>query len=199
MFPEPIQKFIDVFSRLPSIGPRMATRLAFYLVGLDKATRTNLESALAHLNTLDRCPRCFFLKSQKSALCDICSDTRRNPRIIAVVEKEMDIISLEKTGKFHGQYMVLSELPEKGTLLSIHKLRLQHLRERIANELNGKVDELLVALSPTTFGDFVASIIKQDFKTFAVRITRLGRGIPTGGEIEFADEETLGDALERRI
>ncbi len=199
MFPEPIRKFIDVFSRLPSIGPRMATRLAFFLMGLEKGERIRLEHALARLNTLDRCPRCFFLKNETEALCDICADPHRDPRIIAIVEKELDIVSLEKTGKFKGHYLVLGDLPEKGTLMSIHKLRLKHLEERIRNELGGKAKEIVAALSPTAFGDFVTSIVAQEFKGLAERVTRLGRGIPTGGEIEFADEDTLGSALERRI
>lgn len=199
MTPEQIRKFIETFSRLPSIGPRLATRLAFHLLSLDKAERKELENALAGLNTLDRCPRCFFLKNENKPVCDICANPNRNPKIIAVVEKETDIISLERARKFNGHYLIIGELPEKGTLESVHKLRLQHLKDRIERELNGSVKELIIALNPTTFGDFVASIIKQDFRNLAEQITRLGRGIPTGGEIEFADEETLGSALERRI
>ena len=199
MIPEQIKKFIEVFSRLPSIGPRLATRLSFYLLGLDKAERKELETALIGLNTLDRCPRCFFLKSENVAVCDICANPGRDRFTIAIVEKETDIISLERARKFKGQYLIIGELPEKGTLESVHKLRLQHLRARIENELGGKANELVIALNPTTFGDFVASIITQDFKNLAKQITRLGRGIPTGGEIEFADEETLGSALERRM
>lgn len=199
MFPKPIKTFIDVFARLPSFGPRMATRLAFYLMGLDKGQRAQLSNALAGLNTLDRCPRCFFLKNEQETLCEICADRTRDPRVIAIVEKEMDIISLEKTGRFKGHFLVLGELPEKGMLETVHKLRLAHLKNRITAELNGKAEELVAALSPTTFGDFVTSIIRHEFKDLSEHITRLGRGIPTGGEIEFADEETLGSALERRV
>jgi recombination protein RecR len=199
MVPEQIKKFIEVFSRLPSIGPRLATRLSFYLLSLDKAGRKELENALLGLNTLDRCPRCFFLKNEGAKVCDICANPNRDPFTIALVEKETDIISLEKARKFKGQYLIIGELPDKGTLESVHKLRLEHLKDRIKNELGGKANELIIALNPTTFGDFVASIIKQDFKNLAKQITRLGRGIPTGGEIEFADEETLGSALERRM
>lgn len=199
MIPEQIKKFIETFSRLPSIGPRLATRLSFYLLGLDKAERKELEAALLGLNTLDRCPRCFFLKSENVTVCDICANPNRDKFTIAIVEKETDIISLERARKFKGQYLIIGELPEKGTLESVHKLRLQHLRDRIERELGGKANELVIALNPTTFGDFVASIVAQDFKNLAKQITRLGRGIPTGGEIEFADEETLGSALERRM
>lgn len=199
MIPSQIRQFIEKFSRLPSIGPRLATRLSFYILGLSKTERQELELALRGLNTLDRCPRCFFLKSEGKPLCDICADPRRNPAVIAIVEKETDILSLERAHKFNGNYLILGDLPEKGTLETVHKSRLQHLKDRIENELNGKAKELIIALNPTTFGDFVASIIKQDFKDHTETITRLGRGIPTGGEIEFADEETLGSALERRM
>lgn len=199
MTPQQIRQFIDKFARLPSIGPRLATRLAFYILGLTNAEREALVSSLANLNTLDRCPRCFFLKSGNKEVCDICADNRRDAYTIAIVEKETDILSIERANKFHGHYLIVGELPEKGTLESIHKLRLQQLKNRIERELNGKVKELVIALNPTTFGDFMAAIITQEFKDHAERITRLGRGIPTGGEIEFADEETLGSALDRRI
>ncbi|MEK7089262.1 MAG: toprim domain-containing protein [Patescibacteria group bacterium] len=199
MIPEQIKKFIEIFSRLPSIGPRLATRLSFYLLELDKAERKELETVLIGLNALDRCPRCFFLKSENVTVCDICANPSRDPFTIAIVEKETDIISLERARKFNGHYVIIGELPEKGMLESVHKLRLQNLKSRIENELGGRANELVIALNPTTFGDFVASIIKQDFKNLAKQITRLGRGIPTGGEIEFADEETLGSALERRM
>ncbi|MFA6407720.1 MAG: toprim domain-containing protein [Candidatus Paceibacterota bacterium] len=199
MLPQPIQQFVRVFSRLPLLGPRLATRLALHLISLDRASFQELKNALIQLEALDRCPRCFFLKNENAKLCDICADPRRNPRIIAIVEKETDIMSLEKTHKFSGHYLILGELPEKGVLENIQKSRLQHLHARITQELNGMTDEIIVALNPNSFGDFVAGIINEEFKTGAKKITRLGRGIPTGGEIEFADEETLGSALERRI
>ena len=107
-------------------------------------------------------------------------------------------MSLEKTGTFKGHYLVLGELAEHGSLTSGQKLRLQHLKERIKKDLKGKTREIVLALSSTTFGDFTASLIRREFRDVAEKITRLGRGIPTGGEIEFADEETLRSALERR-
>ena len=195
----PIQRFIDVFSRLPSLGPRFATRLAFYIVNQEKSKREELVAALSLLNNVNRCERCFFLKMDTDTVCDICRDKKRNPKKIAIVEKETDILSIERSHSWNGHYLVLWSLPEHGILETEHKLRLSKLKARISNELNGTVEELVVALNPTTFGDFVASVINEEFKHIVKHITRIGRGIPTGGEIEFADEETLKSALERRI
>jgi recombination protein RecR len=198
MIPKPIQKFIDVFSKLPALGPRLVTRLAFYLVRLDKAAFKDLEGAFLGLKELDRCPQCFFIKESSKKLCEICADPSRNNGILAIVEKETDLLALEKSGKFHGQYLVIGELAERGILEPVHKLRLENLKARIKKEMGGQAEEIIIALNLNTFGDFVGSLIKQDFKDLAKKISRLGRGIPTGGEIEFADEETLISALERR-
>lgn len=198
ILPAPIQNFIEIFSKLPSLGPRLATRLAFYLVGLDHNTFTNLQKALTALATLDRCPSCFSLKEKSLSHCAICTNQNRNPHVIAIVEKDTDMMALEATGKFTGRYFILGELAERGVLGSAEKLRLAYLKKKIMDEYSGTLQELILALNLTTFGDFTAQLIAQEFKTLAKKITRLGRGIPTGGEIEFADQETLIDALERR-
>lgn len=198
MVPKPIQKFIEAFSKLPSLGPRLVTRLAFYLINLDKNALGELESAFLSLKNINRCERCFFLKEGSQKLCDICADPKRNKGIIAIVEKETDLLAIEKTHRFNGQYLLLGELPERGVLEIAQKLRLQSLKVRIEKELGNKAEEIIVALDLNTFGDFVADLVKQEFKNLAGKTTRLGRGIPTGGEIEFADEETLSSALERR-
>jgi recombination protein RecR len=205
MLPEPIKKFIEVFSRLPAIGPRMATRLSFYLSNLDKNSLKELEDALGNLKKISRCPNCFFLKSG-GHLCSICSDEKRDKSLIAVLEKDTDLLSIEKTGNFKGLYLIIGELNEREGLGSAHKLRIKHLKERIKRDLGGpstgsgqgKAKELILALNPTAFGNFVSDLIRKELENNALKITRLGRGIPTGGEIEFADEETLSQALERR-
>ncbi len=197
MIPEQIQKFIDSFSKLPALGPRLATRLAFYLINLDKNDLRVLETSLGDLKRLGRCKQCFFTKSGGN-LCAICANPKRDKTTVAIVEKDTDLISLEKTGKFQGHYLLLGELPERGILESGQKLRLEHLKTRIGQELGGKIKEIIIALNPTSAGDFTAELIKKEFAGLAGKITRLGRGIPTGGEIEFADEETLDQALERR-
>ncbi len=210
MLPEPIKNFIEIFSKLPSIGPRLATRLSFYLVNSGKNEIENLEKSISNLKKLKTCERCFFIYTDN---CPICSDKNRVKDIIAIVEKETDLISLEKTGKFHGQYLVLGGLAKNGELNPNQRLRIKSLAERIKKEFpstsgeqsrttgsgqNGKAKEIIIALSPTTFGDFTGSLIEQELKTSAQKISHLAKGVPTGGEIEFADEATLLSALEGR-
>lgn len=198
MIPEEIKKFIDRFSKLPILGPRQATRLAFYLLGEDQGTIKNLEEALKGLASLGICERCFFVKENGDKLCRICSDPKRNPGVIAILEKATDLMTFEKINKFNGQYLVLGKLAERGILEPLQKSRLAALKERIRKELGGKAEEIIVALSATAIGDFTSDLIREEFKDLSKKITRLGRGIPTGGEIEFADETTLLHSFEKR-
>lgn len=197
MLPDPIKAFIQIFSTLPGIGIRQATRLAFKLTDSGKNKIEETAKAVSDLRFLKICSRCFFVYSSASTLCNICRDPHRQKDIIAIVEKETDLISLERTKKFKGRYLILGELTKTGVLESVQKLRLNNLKNLIKKEL-GQAEEIIIAINPTTYGDFNASIIAKELASFAKKITRLGRGIPTGGEIEFADEETLGSALERR-
>ncbi|MEE8131644.1 MAG: toprim domain-containing protein [Candidatus Paceibacterota bacterium] len=199
MLPEPIKNFIAIFSKLPSIGLRQATRLAFYLISKGKNQIEETAKVISDLKYLKLCSQCFFVHSNKDNLCDICRDKNREKNIFMILEKETDLISIERTKKFKGRYLLLGELTKSGNLESVQKLRLNHLKNIIKKELNGLSDEIIIATNPTTYGDLNAMIITKELKDSAKKITRLGRGIPTGGEIEFADEETLGQALERRI
>lgn len=196
--PEPIRKIAGSLSDLPSIGPRQAIRLAFYLISRGQ----NFVRALAHdVSGLERvkiCERCFFIHENVGSLCDICRDKARRHGIIMIVEKETDLISLENTGKFGGRYFILGPVPKTGVLQDWQKLRLETLKRFIEKELGGQAEEIIIAFNPTSIGDFHASLIAKELQGFAKKISRLGRGLPTGGEIEFADDETLGSALERR-
>lgn len=201
MLPEPIKNFSDLFSKLPSIGPRQAIRLAFHITALGKAKIKELADVIAELNKMSTCPNCFsifYLGLGHKNLCNICLDSKRQKNIIAVVEKETDLVSLERTKKFNGRYLVLGNLQKTGILDSEQKLRLNSLKKFIQKELDGKAEEIIIAFNPTTYGDLNAAMIAKELKNYSHKISRLGRGIPTGGEIEFADEETLGSALERR-
>ncbi len=197
MIPRSIRNFIDAFSNLPSVGPRQAIRLAFYLASLDKATVDELEKAVGGLKNLSRCERCFFFKEGPAKYCSICSSAERDQKTIAIVEKETDLLTLEKTGRFKGTYLVLGKLADKGVVETAQKLRLESLKKRVKGE-QGKLNELIIALNPTSIGDFTADLIKGEFKDLALKITRLSRGLPTGGEIEFADEVTLESSFEHR-
>jgi len=199
MLPQPIKNFIDVFSRMPGIGPRQATRLAFKLIIEGKNQLEELSKTISELKHLKICLLCFFPHSNQNDFCDICKSKNRRKDIIMIVEKETDLISLERPNKYNGRYLIIGELSKNGVLESIEKLRLNNLKTFIQKELNGQAEEIIIAINPTTYGDLNAMIIAKELKDFSKKITRLGRGIPTGGEIEFSDEETLGQALERRI
>ena len=198
MLPEPIKKFVDVFSRLPSIGPRQATRLAFLIASLGKTKIKEISAAVNSLDALSTCARCFRTHTSNSKLCSICSDPTRRSSLIAIIEKETDLISLEKTRKFNGWYLVLGDLRKTGELEPEQKLRLQSLKSFIEKELGGTAEEIIFAVNPTIYGDLNSAFLKKELEGYAKKITRLGRGIPTGGEIEFADEDTLGNALDHR-
>lgn len=229
MLPDSLQKFIDLFSALPSLGPRQATRLAFYIIRQGRGAVSELTHAIAGLGGLKPCAQCFFpynpqevtLSSAKGLasnnnLCPICSNPERRQNVIAIVEKETDLMSLEKTKKFTGRYLILGEISKDGVLESEQKLRLNNLKSFIQKKFKqahsthstsspqgssgqaGQAEEIIIALNPTTLGDMEAGLIVQELKPLAKRITRLGRGLPTGGEIEFADEDTLGGALDNR-
>jgi len=196
--PAPIQKVVDELSELPSIGPRQAIRLAFYLIGEGKENIRGLALGIAELGNIKICERCFFIHQNEESLCDTCKNKHRNHGVIMVIEKETDLISLENTGKFSGRYFIVGEIPKTGFLEEWQKLRLQSLKRFIVNDLGGKADEIILAFNPTSLGDLQSSLLTKELAPLAKKISRLGRGLPTGGEIEFADDETLGSALERR-
>ena len=158
MLPEQIRKFADFFSRLPSIGPRQAIRLGFHLVNAGKNEINNIEEAVRNLKRLKPCSHCFFVHETSGNLCPICSNEIRNKKVIAIVEKETDVVSIEKTGKFNGRYLVLGGLAKDGLLAPHQKLRLENLTDSIQREF-GQAEEIILAVNPTTFGDFTASLL----------------------------------------
>jgi len=196
--PPPIQSIADQLSELPSIGPRQAIRLAFYLVGRSKEDIRALATGIDNLRNIKTCERCFFIHQNADHQCDICRNPNRNPRIVTVVEKETDLVSLENTKKFTGRYLIIGQVPKTGFLEEWQKLRLQSFKNLVTKEQGGSIDEIILAFNPTALGDLQASLLTKELAPFAKKISRLGRGLPTGGEIEFADDETLGSALERR-
>lgn len=193
--PDGVKKLADALAKLPSIGPRQALRLAFYLAESDKELLHEMSTAALMLNGSKICHDCFFVHENHNGLCYICSDTSRTPSTIAIVEKATDLISLERTKKFTGRYLVLGDLKKTGVLEPEQKLRLDTLKSFIDKKLGGKSEEIILAISPTAYGDLNASMLMTELTPFTKKISRLGRGIPTGGEIEFADEETLKSAL----
>ena len=198
MTPDAIKKLAALLSELPSLGPRQATRLAFYIAGMDKSNVEDLIETLKAVSKVKRCTHCFVLDELVGGLCTICNSNRRNQAVIAIVEKETDVHTLEKTRVFHGRYLVLGELSKDGILNAQHKQRLQALKHSIEDLPDAKAEEIILALSPTTYGDVNAAVLTGTLRTWTGKLTRLARGIPTGAEIEFADEDTLGAALKNR-
>ncbi|MDO8559323.1 MAG: recombination mediator RecR [bacterium] len=201
-----IQKLIEQFSRFPTVGPRTAARFVFYLLKLSKEEIGQLSESISSLGKkVKLCSFCFkpfepFDTAQgKSIVCEICSDARRDKTTLCVIEKETDLETIEKTKKYRGLYFILGGTVSKLMKEDIEKLRIKELQERIEN-----VKEIIIATNPTTEGEATALYLERLLKPLAiargnpVRITRLGRGLPVGGELEYADEETLGSALDNR-
>lgn len=195
--PKVIKRLVDILATMPGIGPRQAVRLAFHLIRQGKSAQKDLEDAVASLRLVGICSQCFYIH-EGEGLCEICADEKRDQSTIAIVEKETDLMSIENTGKFRGRFLVLGEFGRGGLLEADQKLKLKSLNSWIVKKLNGKAKEIIIAFNPDTQGDFLATQIMKELAGSAEKMTRLGMGIPSGGEIEFADEETLGSALERR-
>jgi recombination protein RecR len=196
--PESIKRLASELAALPSIGPRQAARMAFHLAHRDRSETDALARSVGELSRLKTCARCFFLHENGGALCAICASGARNGRLVMVVEKETDLLSLENTGLFKGRYLVLGEMPRAGVLAAEQKRRLKVLVDDLAALPGGKAEEIILAFNPTTLGDFHANLIIKELAPRAKKVSRLGRGLPSGGEIEFADDETLGSAFEAR-
>jgi recombination protein RecR len=198
ILPSSIKRVIDELSKLPSIGPRQATRLAFYLTTLGAPSLTALGGSIQALANLKTCTHCFLVHENEGLLCSICADPTRDQSIIMVLEKETDLLSIETTKRYRGRYFIVGPIGKIGLLEEWQKTRLEKLKTFIHDDLGGRAKEIILAFNPTANGDFNAGNIARELTPLAERTSRLGRGLPTGGEIEFADDETLGSAVERR-
>lgn len=196
--PKEIKKLIETFSNYPGLGPRQATRIVFFIIQQGKNEIEKLNSDFKDLRNVKICPYCFFPFFSQENLCSICSDEKRDKQIIAIIEKETDLVSIEKSKIFNGCYFILGELSKKEILEPSQKLRLKSLKERIKKESGEKIKEIILCFPASTYGDFNVALVKEEIKNFVEKITHLSRGLPTGGEIEFADKETLKGAMENR-
>jgi recombination protein RecR len=190
-YTESLNKLIEEFERLPGVGPKTAERLAFYILKAQPAEAMKLAEAIADVkNKIKRCEICYNLAEQ--AVCQICSDERRDKSLICVVEQPKDIISLEKTGACKWVYHVLGGhiAPLEG--VEPGDLTIEELVERVRK---GDVKEVIMATNPNMAGDGTALYISSLLRTSGVRITRLARGIPTGSTIEYASGRILTDAI----
>jgi recombination protein RecR len=191
MFEGPVQRLIDELSRLPGIGGKSAQRLAFHLLTVEEADARRLSAAISDMrDQVTMCQRCFNVAAGE--FCAICRDTRRDDSVVCVIERPQDIVVVERTQEFRGRYHVLG-----GSLSPINgigpgQLRFEELRRRLEPE---GIKELIVATNPTVEGDATAMYIAREFKPLGLRVTRLASGLPVGGDLDYADELTLGRAL----
>lgn len=194
--PPTLRHVAEAFARLPSIGPRQAIRLALFLSTMPREEADRLAQALARVADVRRCVECGFPHEGDGDRCEICADPARDARTVMVVEKETDLLSLEKTGKYQGRYLVIGTLPRGGTLSRDQQERLGAYVALVSSR--GGLNELILGLSASPAGVVLGNAVRAALGTQARRITTLGRGLPRGGEIEFADEDTLGYSLDSR-
>lgn len=192
MFPKSFQKLIDHFASLPSIGPKLAERLVLHLWKYDKEKINDFSQSLKDLKEkIKFCETCFNIA--ENDLCSICSGASRNPRTICVVEDPLDIIAIEKTRLMRGLYHVLG-----GTINTPAEKGELKIKELITRLKNNGIEEVIIATNPTTEGEATALYLARLIKPLKIKTTRLARGLPTGGDIEYADEATLQGAIEGR-
>ena len=197
LLPPALQDLIEALGNLPGVGPRTAERYAYYLVRHEPARATQLASALSGLHSgVAYCPKTFALISSDEDVSPLYSDPRRNRKQVAVVAEPLDIISLEKTSLFHGTYHVLGGLVSPIDGITPDQLHIRELVQRIDDD---EVEEIILATNASVEGESTALYIQQQIGTErTVKITRLARGLPIGVDLEYADQITLGRALEGR-
>ena len=189
-----MQALIDALGRLPGVGPKGAQRIAFHLLKSDSVDVERLAHSITEAKALVRfCDRCFNFSD--GPICRICDDDRRDGSMLCVVEESRDVIAIEKTGEFRGRYHVL--LGAMNPLEGIGPEQLK-IRELLARPDTEGVNEVILCTNPNTGGDVTAMYLARLLKPLGLRITRIASGLPVGGDLEYADELTLGRALEGR-
>jgi len=190
----PVQALIDELGRLPGIGPKSAQRIAFHLLKVPADDANRLAHAIRDAKDKVRfCERCFNVADDE--LCSYCTDDRRDSRIICVVEESRDIVSVERTGEFNGRYHVLLGAMSPLEGIGPEQLKIRELLNRLGPE---GVEEVIVCTNPNTEGEVTAMYLARTLKPLGLKVTRLASGLPVGGDLEYADELTLGRALEGR-
>ena len=194
MYEGVVQDLIDELGRLPGVGPKSAQRIAFHLLTADPADVTRLSEILAVVKSTVRfCERCGNVA--QAELCRICADSRRDQSAICVVEEPKDIVAVERTREFRGTYHVLGGAISPMDGVGPEDLRITELMTRLSD---GVVTEIIIATDPNIQGEATATFLSRLLKDMGIRITRLASGLPVGGDLEYADEITLGRAFEGR-
>lgn len=196
LLPEPLEKLILALERLPGVGPKTASRLAFYLLRAPTEVSADLADALKNIKTsIGLCSECFNITTAGRNKCEICADEKRDKSLICVVEDSLDVLALERTGGFNGRYHILHGALSPIEGITPEDLKIRELVERVER---GGIKEIIVATNPSMEGDATALYLRQRLERYGLRITRLARGLPAGGDLEYADENTLLRALSGR-
>ena len=190
----PVQTLIDELGRLPGVGPKSAQRIAFYLLKLPAEDANRLARSIVEVKErISWCRRCFNIA--EGELCGFCRDERRDGTVVCVVEEPRDIVAIERTGEFKGRYHVLQGAISPIEGIGPEQLRIKELLGRIQQD---GVDEIILATNPNIEGEATAMYLARLLKPLGMLVTRIASGLPVGGDLEYADEVTLGRAFEGR-
>ena len=190
-----VQELIDQLGRLPGIGPKSAQRVAFYLLKAPTEDAARLARAIVDAKErVSFCDRCFHL-SEGGEECGVCRDPRREERMVCVVEDSQDIVAIERTQEFRGRYHVLQGAFSPIDGVGVDQLRVKELMTRVGEE---DIEEVILATNPNLEGEATAALLAKYLKPMGVKVSRIASGLPVGGDLEYADELTLGRALEGR-
>jgi recombination protein RecR len=196
LLPEPLERLILALERLPGIGSKTASRLAFFLLRAPAEVSGDLSDALRDIKTSTvLCSECFNITSAGREKCEICASEGRDGSIICVVEDSLDVLALERTAGYNGKYHVLHGALSPIEGITPDDLKIRELVERVEK---GGIKEIIVATNPSMEGDATALYLRQRLDKYALRMTRLARGLPVGGDLEYADQSTLLRALSGR-
>jgi recombination protein RecR len=194
--PRPVGRLIEAFARLPGIGPKTAARLTYFLLRSAETESQELAEAIAGIRAETTfCSRCYNITEVDVNPCSVCTDAGRDGSVVCVVEDMLDVPALERTGLFHGRYHVLHGAISPVEGIGPEDLRIAELVERIPAE---GIREVILATNPTLEGEATAMYVRRRLEGMPVRVTRLARGLPSGGDLEYADVTTLTQALEGR-
>jgi recombination protein RecR len=196
LLPESIQSLITALERLPGIGPKSASRLAFYLLRAPEDLAQDLAIALSDLKAKTAfCQECFNITEAGRELCEVCDSPKRDGAVVCVVEEALDVLALERTGGYQGKYHVLQGVLSPIEGVGPDDLKIKQLIVRVAG---GEIKEVILATNPSMEGDATALYLQTQLKPYGVHVTRLARGLPMGGDLEYADQNTLLRALSGR-
>jgi len=196
LLPEPLELLITALERLPGVGNKTASRLAFYLLRAPAEVSGDLAEALRDIKTSTvLCPECYNITSAGREKCEICANEKRDGSIVCVVEEPLDVLALERTAGFNGKYHVLHGALSPIEGITPDDLKIRELVDRVGL---GVIKEVIVATNPSMEGDATALYLRQRLDAFGVKMTRLARGLPVGGDLEYADQNTLLRALSGR-